>query len=340
MWCGLYGSLACYPLLPAPDCVPHTIRGRKQGIAGQTSYTAAALTLPLVLLYKMAQPKVYCTWHYYLLVLLCPQVHSLMPIFYVVECELMHQCQKSLQVCKFSAPQPEESTRYRRQSKMATFFSVFALHQFSQTPSWYASTPVCTPHTKLNHCSCREYTRKQCNVKVGHQPHPPRVRRPMLVCVTVHYPMDVGVSASCKNPEFCVHVNTRHGCVCVCGVCDCYASVCTKDVPWITCSGSLQTDSHVPGGSYYLGCFDHTGFGLLVNSLPADKGLCYQNVLSNIDQCATLEPVQTLPLQVMQEHPTQQYTSPYTITKDALHSLRIITYCKQDQLSCKEHYCT
>ena len=89
----------------------------------------------------------------------------------------------------------------------------------------------------------------------------------------------------------------------VCGVCDCYTSVCTKDVPWITCSGSLQADSHVPGGSYYLGHYDHTGFSQLVNSLPADKGLCCQNVLSNIDQSATLEPAQTPPLQVMQEHP-------------------------------------
>ena len=119
-------------------------------------------------------------------------------------------------LCKFSAPQPEASTRYRRHSKMATFFSVFALHQFSQTPSSYASTPVCSPHTELNHCSCREYTRKQCNVKeaTSHIHH--RVRQPMLVCVTVHYPMDVGVTASCKNPEFCVHVNTRtwmHACV-------------------------------------------------------------------------------------------------------------------------------
>ena len=62
----------------------------------------------------------------------------------------------------------------------------------------------------------------------------------MLVCVTVHYSMDVGVSASCKNPEFCVHVNTRHGSVRVRGVCDCYASVCTKDVPQITCSGTFK----------------------------------------------------------------------------------------------------
>ena len=82
---------------------------------------------------------------------------------------------------------------------MATFFSVFALHQFSQTPSSYASTPVCSPHTMLNHCSCREYTRKQCNVKVGHQPCPPPCET-AYACVC-HCALPYGCRCQCFMQE-------------------------------------------------------------------------------------------------------------------------------------------